>query len=285
MIRRPPRSTLFPYTTLFQAPRRAGPGAALQGMAQPGRSLRPRPPVQQRPAGRQRRQRQGVREGRRRRRPFDRRRDHRRPARSQWHVAAASPHRPLSGPARRGGRQARVSALRRSRTLHHTPVILAHGGAGARIVTPAQLACLADALSRGYTMLLRSGRALDAVESTTRLLESSGLFNAGTGAHLQLDGVRRMDAALMEGRTLKAGAVAGIEAGGHPLSAAPLLLGEDPHVPLIGPHPTRFAPPFKKERQPTKRPPSARAAVRGKPPPEALTAPGPQPRVLPPYPP
>jgi len=154
-----------------------------------------------------------------------------------------------------------VSGLRRYRTLHHTPVILAHGGAGARIVTPAQLACLADALSRGYTMLRRGGHALDAVESTTRLLESSGLFNAGTGAHLQLDGVRRMDAALMEGRTLKAGAVAGIEAVRHPISAARLVLEKTAHVLLIGPHATRFARHFKLEWQ-------------------AVTATGPQRRML-----
>src|SRR2546422_1413381 len=249
-------------------------------MAQPGRSLRPRPPVQQGPPGRERHRRQGLRAGRRRRRAFDRRRDYRRPACSQWHVAAASPHRPLSGPARLGGRQARVSGLRRSRTLHHTPVILAHGGAGARTVTPAQLACLADALSRGYTMLRRGGHALDAVESTTRLLESSGLFNAGTGAHLQLDGVRRMDAALMEGRTLKAGAVAGIEAVRHPISAARLVMEKTAHVLLIGPHATRFARHFKLERQAANHRRSARAAARRNTSREAVTATGPQRRML-----
>ena len=173
-----------------------------------------------------------------------------------------------------------MSGLRRSRTPHHTPVILAHGGAGARTVTPAQLACLADALSRGYTMLHRGGHALDAVESTTRLLESSGLFNAGTGAHLQLDGVRRMDAALMEGRTLKAGAVAGIEAVRHPISAARLVLEKTAHVLLIGPHATRFARHFNMERQAANYRRSARAAARGNTSREAVTATGPQRRML-----
>src|SRR5437016_5271892 len=249
-------------------------------MAQPGRSHWPRAQVQQGPSGRQRRRRQGVREGKCRRRPFDRRRDHRRPARGRWHVAAAAPHHPLSGPARRGGRQARVSGRRRSRTLPHTPVILAHGGAGARIVTLAQLACLADALSRGYTVLRRGGHALDAVETTTRFLESSGHFNAGTGAHLQLDGIRRMDAALMEGRTLKAGAVAGIEAVRHPISAARLVMEKTAHVLLIGPHATRFARHFKLDRQAGHHRRSAQASARRNALREAVTATGPQRRML-----
>jgi beta-aspartyl-peptidase (threonine type) len=159
-------------------------------------------------------------------------------------------------------------------------LILAHGGAGARLVTRAQLACLADALSSGYTVLRRGGNALDSVETTTRLLESSGLFNAGSGAHLQLDGVRRMDAALMEGRTLKAGAVAGIEAVRHPISAARLVLEKTAHVLLIGPHATRFARHFKLERQVANHRRSALASVRRNTAREAVTATGPQRRML-----
>jgi len=159
-------------------------------------------------------------------------------------------------------------------------LILAHGGAGARVVTPAQLACLADALSRGYTVLQRGGQALDAVEATTRLLEASGLFNAGAGAHLQLDGVRRMDAALMEGRTLKAGAVAGIEAVRHPISAARLVLEKTAHVLLIGPHATRFARHFKLDRQAGHHRRSAQASARRNALREAVTATGPQRRML-----
>ncbi len=159
-------------------------------------------------------------------------------------------------------------------------LILAHGGAGARVVTPAQLACLADALAAGYAVMRRGGHSLDAVETTIRFLEASGLFNAGTGAHLQLDGVRRMDAALMEGRTLKTGAVAGIEAVRHPISAARLVMEKTAHILLIGPHATRFADHFKLERQPTprRRPalaPATRNAKR-----EAVTATGPQRRML-----
>src|SRR5437879_7100004 len=89
-----------------------------------------------------------------------------------------------------------------------------------------------------------------------------------------------MDAALMEGRTLKAGAVAGIEAVRHPISAARLVLEKTAHVLLIGPHATRFARHFKMERQPTNRRRSARAAVRGNTSREAVTATGPQRRML-----
>ena len=77
-------------------------------------------------------------------------------------------------------------------------VILAHGGAGAKVVTPGQLVCLADALAVGYGVLRRGGPAITAVEAAIKVMEGSGLFNAGTGAHLQLDGARRMDASIME---------------------------------------------------------------------------------------
>ena len=78
------------------------------------------------------------------------------------------------------------------------------------------------ALQVGYHLLDRGSSALVAVEQTIRVLERSGLFNAGTGAHLQLDGVRRMDASIMEGESLRAGGVASIEGIVHPISAARL---------------------------------------------------------------
>ena len=119
-----------------------------------------------------------------------------------------------------------------------------------RVVTTAQRTCLVEALTVGYDVLKREGASLDAVEATIRVLEGSGLFNAGTGAHRQLDGMRRMDASIMEGRALRAGAVAGIEQVRHPISAARLVLEETAHVLLIGGHATRFARHFKLERLP-----------------------------------
>jgi beta-aspartyl-peptidase (threonine type) len=121
------------------------------------------------------------------------------------------------------------------------PLILAHGGAGSRRVTPVQATCLADALEAGYGILARGGPALNAVECTISLLEQSGLFNAGRGANRQLDGVQRLDAAIMEGTRLEAGAVASLEGILHPITAARLVMEDTNHVLLVGSQATRFA--------------------------------------------
>lgn len=130
----------------------------------------------------------------------------------------------------------------------HRPLILAHGGAGSRRVTPAQSTCLSDALAAGYSILAQGGPALAAVECTISLLEQSGLFNAGRGANRQLDGVQRMDAAIMEGARLKAGAVASIEGIAHPITAARLVMEKTDHVLLVGPFAGTFARHFKLDR-------------------------------------
>ena len=135
------------------------------------------------------------------------------------------------------------------------PLILAHGGAGLRGLTPAQATCLADALAAGYAILARGGPSLIAVECTIGLLEQSGLFNAGRGANRQLDGVQRMDAAIMEGAHLKAGAIASIEGIVHPITAARLVMEDTNHVLLVGPLATRFAQQGQLERQPRARSP------------------------------
>lgn len=117
-------------------------------------------------------------------------------------------------------------------------------------MTDDQRRCLADALRAGQRLLTRGAPALEAVETTIRTLEASGLFNAGIGSKLQLDGVRRMDASIMEGRTLRAGAVASIQEIRHPIAAARLVMDETAHVLLVGEPATRFARRFKLERQP-----------------------------------
>jgi beta-aspartyl-peptidase (threonine type) len=141
------------------------------------------------------------------------------------------------------------------------PVILAHGGAGARPMTGNQRRCLADALRAGYQLLTRGASALDAVEATIRALEASGLFNAGIGSKLQLDGARRMDASIMEGRKLRAGAVASIQSIRHPITAARHVMEDTAHVLLVGEPATRFARRLKLERQPPPSP-SQRAVSR-----------------------
>jgi len=133
------------------------------------------------------------------------------------------------------------------------PLILAHGGAGSRRLMPAQATCLADALEAGYVILARGGPALIAVECTIGLLEQSGLFNAGRGANRQLDGVQRMDASIMEGAHLAAGAVASIEGIVHPITAARLVMKHTNHVLLVGPPATRFSQYYQLEQLPRTR--------------------------------
>ena len=139
--------------------------------------------------------------------------------------------------------------MTRSKRPSGPAVILAHGGAGAKALTSAQEECLRLAIVAGYELLRRRGAATEAVEETIRIMESSGLFNAGTGARLQLDGARRMDAAIMEGRHLRAGAVAGIERVRHPVSAARLVMEKTAHVLIVGAHATRLARHFKLDHQ------------------------------------
>ena len=130
-------------------------------------------------------------------------------------------------------------------------------------MTPAQATCLANALVIGYAILEQGCSAVIAVECTIGLLEQSGLFNAGRGANRQLDGVQRMDAAIMEGAQLKAGAVASIEGIVHPITAARLVMEDTNHVLLVGPPATRFAQHGQLEQLPRTRSPrrsSARSA-------------------------
>ena len=130
------------------------------------------------------------------------------------------------------------------------PIIAVHGGAGSRAMSAAQRDCLKEALRLGYGMLQAGGTAVAAVEGAIRTLEASGLFNAGVGSRRQLDGARRMDASIMEGRELKAGAVAAIEGIRHPITAARLVMQETNHVLLVGRPASRFARHFHLERQP-----------------------------------
>jgi beta-aspartyl-peptidase (threonine type) len=104
-----------------------------------------------------------------------------------------------------------------------------------------QAHCLEQALSEGYRMLKGGMPAVEIVEAAIRMLEASGLFNAGLGSNRQLDRVQRMDASIMEGGTLGAGAVASIERVLHPITAARLVMQRTPHVLLVAEQATRFA--------------------------------------------
>ncbi len=89
---------------------------------------------------------------------------------------------------------------------------------------------------------LENGAApLDIVEEAIVRLEDSGLFNAGRGARLQTDGVARLDASLMDGTRLAAGAVAALEGIGNPIAAARRVMDRTPHLLMVGEGAKRFA--------------------------------------------
>jgi L-asparaginase / beta-aspartyl-peptidase len=116
-------------------------------------------------------------------------------------------------------------------------------------MTKLQAACLSEALAMGYAILQQGGPAFIAIERAIGVLEQSGHFNAGRGSKRQLDGVQRMDASIMEGAKLRAGAVASIEGIVHPITAARLVMEQTDHVLLVGPLASKFARHFKLERR------------------------------------
>ena len=125
-----------------------------------------------------------------------------------------------------------------------------------------QARCLEQALVEGYRLLTEGIPSVQVVEAAIRILEASGLFNAGLGANRQLDQVQRMDASIMDGRTLQGGAVASIERVMHPITAARLVMERTPHVLLAGTPATRFARYFHVERLPRQGPMRRRAVRR-----------------------
>lgn len=133
-------------------------------------------------------------------------------------------------------------------SLSNRSRVLVHGGAGATRATAAQRICISETLALGLELLQKGQSALDAVETMIRHLEGSGRFNAGMGSRQQLDGCQRMDAALMEGRLLQAGAVAGLERICHPISAARVVLEKTDHVLIISSQASKLAQHFGLER-------------------------------------
>lgn len=112
-----------------------------------------------------------------------------------------------------------------------------HGGAGTierSKITPEKekdyRAGLERALSAGYEILKRGGSSLDATEAAVRVLEDDPLFNAGKGAVFTSAGTNEMDAAVMDGKTLGAGAVASLKHIKNPVSLARLVMEKSGHV-------------------------------------------------------
>ena len=122
-----------------------------------------------------------------------------------------------------------------------------HGGAGAkpRRLPPEELAAIREALrsalDAGIQILSAGGAALDAVQSAVRVMESSGVLNAGRGAVLNHEGFAELDAALMDGRGRRAGAVAAVRHIAHPIDLARAVLEQGRHVLLAGEGAKQFA--------------------------------------------
>jgi beta-aspartyl-peptidase (threonine type) len=102
-------------------------------------------------------------------------------------------------------------------------------------------ASLTAALEAGKTMLADGDASLDVVEAVVRILEEDPRFNAGRGAVFTADGVHELDAAIMDGRDLSCGAVAGITTVRNPISLARKVMTDTPHVFLIGAGAEAFA--------------------------------------------
>jgi beta-aspartyl-peptidase (threonine type) len=123
-----------------------------------------------------------------------------------------------------------------------------HGGAGT--ILRAQLTperereyrdALTEALRAGYRVLRDRGASLDAVAAAIVVMEDSPLFNAGRGAVFTADGVNSLDASIMDGSTLRAGAVAGVTDVKNPIGLARLVMEKTAHVMLSGRGAEQFA--------------------------------------------
>jgi L-asparaginase / beta-aspartyl-peptidase len=100
---------------------------------------------------------------------------------------------------------------------------------------------LAAALDAGYAVLQRGGTSLDAVTRTVTVLEDDPLFNAGLGAVFTLDGRNELDASIMDGRSLKAGAVCGVTHIRNPIELARTVMEHSEYVMLSGAGAEEFA--------------------------------------------
>ncbi len=123
-----------------------------------------------------------------------------------------------------------------------------HGGAG--VIAKGSLSPerekqyrdkLEEALIAGYKALQAGKSSLDAVEIAIRILEDSPLFNAGKGAVFTNDGKNELDASIMNGKTLAAGAVAGLRKVKNPITLARAVMERSPHVMMIGDGAEKFA--------------------------------------------
>ena len=123
-----------------------------------------------------------------------------------------------------------------------------HGGAG--VISKTELtperekefrSKLEEAVLAGYAVLQAGKPSMDAVEAAIRILEDSPLFNAGKGAVFTNEGKNELDASVMDGKTLGAGAVAGVRRVKNPITLARAVMEKSPHVMMVGDGAEKFA--------------------------------------------
>ena len=127
-------------------------------------------------------------------------------------------------------------------------VLVIHGGAGTILkknmtdsLEQAYISKLTESLQAGYEQIKQGKSSLDAIEAAIHIMEDSPLFNAGKGAVFTNQGKNELDAAIMDGSSLKAGSVAGVTTIKNPISAARAVMDKSEHVMMVGKGAEEFA--------------------------------------------
>ncbi len=141
-----------------------------------------------------------------------------------------------------------ISCSQQQKTQNKKFGLVIHGGAGSIVpgrYTPEEEQeyrnKLNEALEAGYKILADGGSSLDAVEKTINILEDSPLFNAGKGAVFTANGVNELDASIMDGSNLQAGAAARLRHIKNPISLARKVMEDSKHVMMVGDGAEKFA--------------------------------------------
>ena len=132
------------------------------------------------------------------------------------------------------------SCSEKSVSPKHEFALVIHGGAGTILKNKmtdekekAYTEKLEEVLNAGFEILNKGGKSLDAVQKCINIMEDSPLFNAGKGAVFTAEGKNELDASIMEGKNLNAGAVAGVTHIKNPINLARLVMEESPHVLMV----------------------------------------------------
>ena len=123
------------------------------------------------------------------------------------------------------------------------PILLVHGGAGniPDDMVDAYVTGIRAARDAGWVVLERGGTAVDAVEAAITVMEDDGSFDAGRGSVLNQDGRVQLDAMIMDGESLAAGGIGGVETVRNPIRVARAVMDRSPHVYFAGVGADRFA--------------------------------------------